>query len=106
MNRMDELKEDLIVLMYASNNCYFEVVPYCDEIKDLSVDFIKGTWSYREWKNNQIGKARDFFYKDGSGKFPEGIIGVYDRTKIKHLNSMIFDVIEARRDPHACSDFE
>ena len=106
MNRMGELKEDLIVLMYASNNCYFEIVPYHDGIKNLSVDFIKGTWSYREWENNQIGKARDFFYKNGIGRFNEGIIGVYNKTKIEHLNSMVFDIIEARRDPNECSDFD
>jgi len=86
-------KKDLVALIFASNTCYTNVVPLSKvRTKDFSVDIKRGTWSYGKWEDSRIGKSRYI----GADKY--GVIGVYDRTKIAHLNSIVHDGQEATRE--------
>ncbi|MFH0928851.1 MAG: hypothetical protein V1818_00680 [Candidatus Aenigmatarchaeota archaeon] len=59
---MKHKKENLVVLKYATNECYTNVVKV-DKVdpKDFSIDLEKGTWSFDEWKNNKIGSMRSLY---------------------------------------------
>jgi hypothetical protein len=80
---------DLVVLEYASNNCYVHVrdAKQVAENEGLVIDLEKRSWSYRRWKGIKIGDSRSAF--DGSGmKNKYGIIGVYDRNNTQHLDML------------------
>lgn len=85
-NKFDE--KNLVALVFAPNNCYVNVVGL-DKVV-VGIDIEKGVWYH---KNNAIpiGKGRYTKYK-------KGIIGIYDRTNIDHLDSMVHQVKEATRD--------
>jgi hypothetical protein len=85
-------REDLVVLQYASNNCYVSVTEIDgnnQELDSLVLDLEKGLWSYRNYRDKQIGDSR----LCSEQRF--GVIGVYDRTNITHLNSMVNAVKDA-----------
>jgi len=85
--------EDLIVLHYAPNTCYVQVVDVKDfEKKELKIDIPKGTWSYDFWKDVKIGRARSE-YGRYSSKIHDGIIGVYNRHDTKHLDQLAHDAL-------------
>ncbi len=93
--------ENLVVLQYASNNCYVNVADFMQMSKEgslggscMSVDLQKGTWSYREYRDKKIGEAR---VCGGHGN-RSGVIGVYDRTNTSHLDCMAHAAIEAVRE--------
>ncbi|MAH03849.1 hypothetical protein CMI39_03635 [Candidatus Pacearchaeota archaeon] len=100
---MDEIKEEnLVVLTYAVNNCWTNVKEISDiDDKDFSINLEKELWSYRCWKDIKIGKKRSP-YTTYSDECREGIIGVYDKTNIKHLDFLVHDAIESTKDntPH------
>jgi hypothetical protein len=111
---MTEL-ENLVALCWASNTCYTTVC----ELKDidnkrvydgedkkywswgkLKIDLEKGTWKQGE-KFGKIG--RHFSGERMSCCWNDsryGLIGIYDRTNLAHLNAMIFDSREATEDSH------
>ena len=91
-------KEDLIVLRYAQNTCYVNVA-LANEVHegDFSIDLEKKIWSYQCWKDVPIGQQRSP-YDDHSNKIKSGIIGVYDRSDIKQLSSMVHDAAESLRE--------
>jgi hypothetical protein len=99
--------EDLVVLQYASNNCYAQVI----DLKDLKnkpedrfrVDVEKGLWNYRCWENVEIGQRRSP-YDQNRNKSKSGIIGVYDRTNVSHLDNMVHDVKSALDSDSHCID--
>lgn len=81
---------NIIVLSYASNNCYTTVV---DEIpREIEVDCEAGTWNFVKGHHlhretaYEIGNARHC-----SRDSREGVIGVYDRMKTAHLGKMLSD---------------
>lgn len=80
------LEENLVILRYSPNICCTQVVNLKDEpSKKFELDLEKRVWSFDKWEKIPIGTSRsDRDYRDG-------IIGVYDRTNIKHLNSMVND---------------
>lgn len=92
--------ENLIVLQYANNECYTTVVSVkkaTSKHKSFSVDTTKNKWSYE-------GKE----YKIGNSRYIEqhyGVIGVYDRMSIKHLDSMVHDAKEATSSRGYCLDY-
>jgi len=51
-------------------------------------------WSFEQEKNIPIGTSRNIFYEPERGSGRCGIIGVYDKTKTEHLNSMVDDARE------------
>jgi hypothetical protein len=81
---MKHRKEDLVVLRFASNECYTNIVDLAKtDPKEVSVDEKKGTWKYEE-QIREIGQSR---YIDPHCKY--GVIGVYDRSLTEQLNSMV-----------------
>ncbi len=96
----DKIKEEnLAVLQYASNTCYTQVVEFKDVKEAVTVDLEKKVWTYLDFKNVKIGKARSQ-YLNGH-EFRDGIIGVYDRRNTEHLDQMVHDAAEAT---HETSD--
>jgi hypothetical protein len=93
-------KEDVIVLQYASNTCYTNVVKLEDaKIKGLKVDLDKGVWSFEGCKNIPVGNSRRAYPHNCGSQHESGIIGIYDKENIEHLNSMAFHVKEATEKP-------
>ena len=84
---------DLIVLRFASNNCYVSVCKI-DELNDpnLEVNLDKETWTY-SGKTFKIGSGRGYF-ETGQRS---GVIGVYDQSNLKHLDSAVHSATEAVR---------
>lgn len=84
----------LVFLQFASNTCYVKVVEEPPE--GVTVDTQQGVWTY-------VHASKQFMPKKiGEGRYLEnnrfGVIGVYDRDNIAHLNSMARDAIEAVRE--------
>jgi len=67
-----------------------------EHFKDLRIDFEKGTWSWEEWENIPIGKARSIYSKYHT-RVTEGVIGVYDVSDVRHLDRMVKDAVEFHR---------
>ncbi len=88
---MNHRLEDLVVLMYAPNECYTQVVEAKGaEVKGLEISPEKGIWSFQKWRDVPIGRMRMLTLPtDGPYEHRFGVIGVYDRTKIEHLDSMV-----------------
>jgi hypothetical protein len=84
-------ERNLVALILAQNPCYTEVVSL-KQIKGLQIDLVAGTWTL-DGGTAKIGES-------GGG----GIIGVYDRTKIKHLDAMVDDGREATEHRSGISD--
>lgn len=93
------LKRNLVFLMYSPNVCYAKVVGKQPE--EIEVDLQMGTWSYKEkqlnhggWQEFKIGSQVRHCSHGSRG----GMIGVYDRTNVQHLDSMVHAAAEATRD--------
>ena len=69
---------------------------YAQEPHNLSIDIENQTWSYGTNKPRSLWVPGHFTAKIGQGKknYDEGIIGIYDKTRLIHLNNMIFDFSE------------
>jgi hypothetical protein len=81
--------ENIIILKYAKNNSstvLFDAKSYSD--KRLIIDYLNGIWSYDSWKDIKIGKERNL-YDPNFYEIRRGVIGVYNRNDINHLNNMI-----------------
>lgn len=97
---MPHSRSDLVVLMYSENNCYTVVVLADDPRVGKSgttIDESNGTWTVPHPgdpalapQTKKIGESR--YFEHGSRW---GVIGVYDRTKLEHLNSMVHNSQEA-----------
>ena len=92
---------DLVVLKYAPNTSWTQVVD-AKGIEDIEVDLDKGTWSYKGWKDVEVGQARKIYL--GNVKVKSGVIGVYDRTSASQLSSMISAAAEFTRESSLVSD--
>ncbi len=96
-------RDNLVVLVYSDNVCYTVVVRADDprvEKSRATIDEKSGTWTAPHPSDpalapqtQEIGKNR--YFNHGSRW---GVIGVYDRTKLEHLNSMVRDSQEATDD--------
>jgi hypothetical protein len=99
--------EKLVVLRYAHNECYVHAVSLAElredteamslrkrEYTSLKVDTTKGTWEY-DGNSLRIGKGS--FAQEGGEMLSFKIIGIYDRTNLKHINQMLDDAREATR---------
>ena len=76
-------RKDLVVLIYAPNPCYILVrtLEEVEGIDALAVSCQTGMWQYREGQNRAIGES--------NGGLGGGVIGVYDKTQISHLNRIV-----------------
>ena len=96
-------RENLIVLMYARNNCYTVIVspddPLVEEAKTI-IDADTGTFtapnpSLRgDVHTYRIGNESRHF---SNHSYRSGTIGVYDRTNLAHLNNMVHTAESATR---------
>lgn len=103
------LLENLVVLEYASNNCWTNVrnaKEVLDEMGSLdkekgktsedyykfSINLNNGTWSWWKYKEIPIGNSRS------TSGIHQRIIGVYDRTNTSHLSSIAHQSINATTD--------
>ncbi len=102
-------RENLVVLMYSDNVCYTIVVLADDpkvEKSGATIDEKNGTWTAPHPgdpalapQTQRIGEDR--YFNRGSRW---GVIGVYDRTKLEHLNSMVRDSQSATEDTSPFSE--
>lgn len=69
---------------------------YAQEPHNLSIDIEEQTWSYGTNKSRSLWIPGRFTAKIGEGRkiYDEGIIGIYNKTKLIHLNHMISDLSE------------
>jgi hypothetical protein len=95
--------ENMVVLRYARNTCYVEVVLLEDAlgIMGLKANLEKGEWykeipsatAHSEYSTRKIGQPnivhRAYLRSEGAP------IGVYDRTNIDHLSAMVAAAINA-----------
>lgn len=107
-------KENLVALIFASNTCYTEVVelskvsgrevsggemgekPYTWKWAEIDLDLEKGTWRHGKNKEGRIGGSCR--YESNGSINGYGLIGIYDRTNLDHLDSMVHDGKEATGD--------
>ena len=88
-----------MVLMYASNSCYTNVVgPDDKRVREakVTIDADSGTWT----ESKSFGYSGEQTYKIGESRHCGrgsrwGVIGVYDRTDIAQLDSMVHAAREA-----------
>jgi hypothetical protein len=101
---------NLVALVWANNECYTCVVdlsfvserevpggemgeePYTWKWAKLVIDTKKGTWEHGD-KKGKIGYSFTSYYD-----CRYGLIGIYDKTNIQHLNHMVSDAKEATED--------
>ena len=67
-------------------------LPYMWKWAKLELNLEKGTWKHGE-KQGKIGNSFTSYYDSRYG-----LIGIYDRTNIEHLNAMVSDAISATED--------
>lgn len=80
-------RRDLVALIFADNTCYVQVVGLSHpKVKDVAIEGTRWSW---EIYNERIGNSRP------TSSYKEGIIGIYNRRKLKDLDSMAHDVREA-----------
>lgn len=104
-------KEDLFALVYADNPCFVSVVTL-EEVDEKQVhDPESGPWKWPKlildlkkgtWRQGPKGEIR----KIGNGH-PDGygLIGIYDRTNLRHLDRIIDDAREATYPKPGCLDY-
>lgn len=87
-------KKDLISLVWPTNICYSTLIAGVP--KGVTIDTVAGTWTFQK-QTYQIGGTRRYPCAAITGD----PIGVYDRTKITHLEQMKRDVewVESRFEP-------
>lgn len=84
---------NLVYLVYAPNECYHQIIRR--KPTSVTIDLESGTWTYQ----SRFGGCftRPFGQSGPTPKGSGGIIGVYDVTKIGHLDTMVHDVGELVR---------
>jgi len=62
---------------------------------EFNINLDKKTWSYKHSGERQIGNARGINFNND--RTLEGIIGVYDKTNLEHINNgakQIFKIVQ------------
>jgi hypothetical protein len=101
MSRKSYDRKNLVVLIFSENECYTEVVlPDNPKVKKsgTAIDEGGGTWTApdpndpaKPAQTQEIGRGRYFGRCDSHW----GVVGVYDRTNLGHLNAMVSDACNA-----------
>jgi len=85
--------EDIVILIYAPNPCYTNLIGFDKKSENLEIDFKKRKWKYKSeldainndtWLN--IGKQT----LDYNIKCEGEVIGVFDRSDIEQPDTMNF----------------
>ena len=87
-------RKDLISFVWPVNTCYSTLIVGVP--KGVTIDTVAGTWIF-QGQTHRIGGTRRYPCRDITGD----PIGVYDRTKIRHLEQMKEDAewVRSRSDP-------
>lgn len=89
--------QDLVVLEFAVNNRYMQVITV-DQASQMyphfSLDIDHGKWSYKSGKDISIGRKRSLQNVEDY----EGVLGVYDKRNITHLDFMVKDAASSQCD--------
>lgn len=101
MSRKSYDRKNLVVLMFSENECLAEVVqPDSSRVEKsgTTIDEVSGTWTSpdpndpaKPTQTLEIGQGRYFDRCDSH----RGVIGVYDRTDLRHLNTMVSNACSA-----------
>ena len=97
-------KENLVALVGKSNSTHTHVVSISNpDTEGLKINLKKQTWKYKqETREYNIGDLGINGRRAGrTGEHVDGVVGVYDRTNITHLQTMIYHaraVIEESND--------
>lgn len=78
-------KRDLVSLVWPVNTCYSTLIRGVPE--GVTLDLVSGTWTFGN-QTQSLGCRRHSSGYEGVGH----PIGVYDKTKLKHLEAMKQDV--------------
>jgi len=91
-------KKDLVSLVWPVNTCYSTLIAGVP--KGVTVDKVAGTWTF-QGRSQPIGSRRYFCTE--CINYP---IGVYDRTKLDHLEKMKEDIewVQNRNRPTPIED--
>ena len=93
-------EQDLVVLRYCHNDCYVELVRLfviererrkLGRYSEFKVDLKNRRWGVNDSVSHEIGGSA------GCRRLSYAIIGVYNASKIEHLNEMLWDVEDATR---------
>jgi hypothetical protein len=76
-----------LVSLFWQNSSVSDSVPLNGVPKGVSVNFAKGTWT-ADGQTHLIGKSIPF---SGSEKPKDGIVGIYNRREVSHLEQMMKD---------------
>jgi len=83
-------KDDLVVLSYSRNPCYTQLTRY-NKNDHGEVNLKKGTWEFRGLEI-KLGESRSTNQRMTT---EQGVIGIYDKTKIAHLENLVRAAITA-----------
>ncbi len=109
-------EENLVVLSYSGNTSYTRVTELKkflkaqDGLNDVEVDLANGRWTYKDECNNSPDRCRGIKGFDfGSSRRCRwgsqwGVIGIFDRTNIDHLQAMISASKAATAEPSYSQD--
>ncbi len=97
-------KEDLIYLVYCANTAYITLRE--NPPKGVTVDPEKGTWTFTgPFGSGTRPIGTSFRFRAGCPVVYEGYpVGVYDRTKIEHLNAALYQVREVEMEFNVYDD--
>lgn len=90
--------KNIVVLVYADNNRYTKVVLLSEVHEGIDVNCREGIWAEEDGTVHQIGEHRPC----GRDARREGVIGVYDRSNIRQLNSILHAAAYATAEVHPC----
>lgn len=108
-------EENLVVLSYVSNTLakateLKKFLKAQDGSNDIEVDLANGRWTYKDECNNSPDRCRGIkgfdFGKGRHGRWGSrwGVIGIFDRTNIDHLNGMLYESRVATAEPTYSQD--
>ncbi len=95
-----KLPENLVALVYADNCCYCKVTD--NAMAEIIVDAENGTWTHKgapPFKLNRIG-----YYDPSMKQRSSGVIGVYNKLNIHHLENMVRNWHDIRDEDRSFDD--
>ncbi len=88
-------RKNLVFLTFTSPNPHSATISKKKPV-GVRLNLQKGTWSWREKKDQKFGSSMAPYFERGMSQ--EGrIIGVYDRTKMEHLDAMVHAACDATK---------
>ena len=98
------IKENIVVMTLQSNECYPKIITLEEAKKNYPEDFVFDDYS-EEWYWIPYGSnSRYVTQMIGQGYYSRinGVLGVFDKTNIDHLNTMAHMCISSVKLPASC----